>query len=220
MVYKSRRKRDKIKEESLVTYAAPNSKVAEDYRTIRTNLQFSSVTNKDKTIVITSPRFGEGKSTITANLAVSIAQQGEKVLVIDADLRKPTIHKIFQLENTIGLTNVLSGKTTMEGAVVQTGIGRLCVLTSGPVPFNPAELLSSAAMETLIQKAMEQYDIILFDSPPILEVTDTSILAGRCDGVVLVIGYNHTVNEDAVESKRILGFVRGNLVGTILNNKV
>ncbi|MGG0185158.1 CpsD/CapB family tyrosine-protein kinase [Bacillus rhizoplanae] len=220
MVYKSRRKRDKIKEESLVTYAAPNSKIAEDYRTIRTNLQFSSVTTKDKTIVITSPRFGEGKSTITANLAVSIAQQGEKVLVIDADLRKPTIHKIFQLENTVGLTNVLSGKTTMEGAVVQTGIGRLCVLTSGPVPFNPAELLGSAAMETLIQKAMEQYDIILFDSPPILEVTDTSILAGRCDGVVLVIGYNHTVNEDAVESKRILGFARGKLVGTILNNKV
>ncbi|PHA03073.1 tyrosine protein kinase [Bacillus pseudomycoides] len=220
MVYKSRRKRDNFKEESLVTYTAPSSKVAEEYRAIRTNLQFSSVTRKDKTIVITSPRFGEGKSTTTANLAVSIAQQGEKVLVIDADLRKPTIHEIFRVENTMGLTNILSGKATLEGAVVQTGIGRLYVLTSGPIPFNPAEMLSSVAMETLIQKAIEQYDIILFDSPPILEVTDTSILADRCDGVLLVIKCNHTVNEDALEAKRIVGFTRGELVGTILNNKV
>lgn len=220
MVYKSRRKRDKIKEESLVTYAAPSSKVAEEYRTLRTNLQLSSVTRKDKTIVITSSRFGEGKSTTVSNLAVSIAQQGEKVLVIDADLRKPTIHEIFRLENAVGLTNVLGGKATMEGAVMQTEIGSLYVLPSGPIPFNPAELLNSMAMEILIQKAMEQYDIILFDSPPILEVTDTSILADRCDGVLLVISYNHTVNEDAVEAKRVLSFTRGKLVGAILNNKV
>ncbi|MGF9965410.1 CpsD/CapB family tyrosine-protein kinase [Bacillus rhizoplanae] len=220
MVFKNRRKRDGIKKESLVTYAVPNSKVAEEYRTIRTNLQFSSVTSKDKTIVITSPRFGEGKSTITANLAVSIAQQGKKVLVIDADLRKPTIHELFQLENTIGLTDVLSGKKVMEGAVKKTGIGRLHVLTSGPVPFNPAELLNSVVMETLIQKALEQYDIILIDSPPILEVADTSILADRCDGVLLVIDCNRTMNEDAVEAKRILGFTKGKLIGAILNNKI
>ncbi|MFD0771214.1 CpsD/CapB family tyrosine-protein kinase [Bacillus sp. CGMCC 1.60114] len=220
MVYKSRRKRDKIKEESLVTYNAPNSKVAEEYRTLRTNLQLSSVTRKDKTIVITSSRFGEGKSTTVSNLAVSIAQQGEKVLVIDADLRNPTIHEMFRIENTVGLTNVLSGKATMEGAVMQTEIGRLNVLPSGPIPFNPAELLNSMAMEILIQKAMEQYDIILFDSPPILEVTDTTILADRCDGVLLVISCNHSVNEDALEAKRILSFTRGKLVGAILNNKV
>ncbi|MEI4801752.1 CpsD/CapB family tyrosine-protein kinase [Bacillus sp. NPDC077411] len=220
MVFKNRRKRDKGKNESLVTHTVPNSKVAEEYRTIRTNLQFSSVNSKDKTIVITSPRFGEGKSTVAANLAVSIAQQGEKVLLIDADLRKPAIHEIFQLENTIGLTNVLSGEKVMEGAVKKTGIGRLHVLTSGPVPFNPAELLSSVVMETLIQKVMEQYDIILIDSPPILEVADTSILADRCDGALLVINYNHTMNEDAIEAKRILSFTKGKLVGAILNNKV
>ncbi|WP_242219296.1 CpsD/CapB family tyrosine-protein kinase [Bacillus cereus group sp. BfR-BA-01380] len=220
MVFKNRRKRDKGKNESLVTNTVPNSKIAEEYRTIRANLQFSSANSKDKTIVITSPRFGEGKSTVAANLAVSIAQQGEKVLLIDADLRKPAIHEIFQLENTIGLTNVLSGQKVIEGAVEKTGIGRLHVLASGPVPSNPAELLSSAVMETLIQKVLEQYDIILIDSPPILEVADTSILADRCDGTLLVINCNHTMNEDAVEAKRTLSFTKGKLIGAILNNKV
>ncbi|ENQ3078059.1 CpsD/CapB family tyrosine-protein kinase [Bacillus sp. WLY-B-L8] len=219
MVFKYRRKRDERKKESLVTNTVPNSKIAEEYRTIRTNLQFSSINGKDKTIVITSPRFGEGKSTIAANLAVSIAQQGEKVLVIDADLRKPTIHEIFQLENTIGLTSVLGGKKVMEGAVKKTGIGRLHVLTSGPVPLNPAELLGSVVMENLIQKVMDQYDIILIDSPPILEVADTSILADRCDGALLVVNYNRTMNEDAIEAKRLLSFTKGKLVGAILNNK-
>ena len=220
MVYKNRRKTDRIKEESLITYVAPNSKVSEQYRTIRTNLQFASVTRKERTIVITSPNFGEGKSTATANLAVSIAQQGEKVLVIDANLREPTIHEIFKLENEIGLTNILIGKATLEEAITKTEIGRLDVLTSGPVPFNPVELLSSAAMEVLIQKVMEQYDSILFDSPPVLEVTDTSVLADRCDGVLLVLSCNHTVNDDALEAKRILSFTRGRLMGAILNNKV
>lgn len=220
MVYKNKRKTDKIKKGSLITYTAPNSTVAEEYRAIRTNLELSSVSHKNKTIVVTSPRFGEGRSTTTANLAVSIAQQDEKVLVIDADLRNPTIHNLFQLENKSGLTNILNGKATLEEAVTQTGIGRLSVLTSGPVPFNPAELLSSSTMETLVQKAAEQYDIVLFDSPPVLEVTDTSVLANRCDGILLVINCNHTVNEDAVEAKRILSFTSGRLVGAILNNKV
>lgn len=204
----------------LIAHTAPNSKVSEQYRAIRTNLQFSSVTRKDRTIIITSPGFGEGKTTITANLAVSIAQQSEKVLVIDADLRKPTIHTIFKMENTVGLTNILAGKVTLEEAVNQTEIGRLHILTSGPVPFNPAELLSLPAMQTLIGKAMEQYDVILFDSPPILEVTDTNILANQCDGVLLVLSCNHTVNEAAVEAKRILSFTKGRLLGAILNNKV
>ncbi|MGG2014566.1 CpsD/CapB family tyrosine-protein kinase [Bacillus sp. S10(2024)] len=219
MVFKNRRKRDERKDESLVTHTMPNSKIAEEYRTIRTNLQFSSINGKDKTIVITSPRFGEGKSTITANLAVSIAQQGEKVLVIDADLRKPTMHEIFQLENTIGLTSVLSGEKVMEGAVKKTGIGRLYVLTSGPVPLNPADLLGSVVMENLIQKVIDQYDIILIDSPPILEVADTSILADQCDGTLLVVNYSRTMNEDAIEAKRLLSFTKGKLVGAILNNK-
>ncbi|PEB56267.1 tyrosine protein kinase [Bacillus pseudomycoides] len=219
MAYKDRRKTSKIKRESLITYIAPNSKISEQYRTIRTNLQFSSA-HKNKTIVITSPRFGEGKSVTTANLAVSIAQQGEKVLIIDADLRRPTMHEILQVENTIGLTSVLNGKATLEEAIRQTEIGRLYTLTSGPVPFNPAELLGSVAMEMLIQKVTEQYDVVLFDSPPVLEVTDTSVLADKCDGILLVLRYSHTSNEDALEAKRALSFTKGRLVGAVLNSKV
>lgn len=220
MIRESRKRPDVAKGESLVTYNAPNSKISEQYRVIRTNLQFASANRKERTIVITSPNFGEGKSTTTTNLAISIAQQGEKVLIIDADLRNPTIHTIFELENTIGLTSILIGQATLDGAVNQTEIGRVDVLTSGPVPFNPAELLGSAAMETLIRKAMERYDVILFDSSPLLELTDTSILANQCDGVILVLSYNRTKNEDTLEAKRILGFTRAKLIGAILNNKV
>ncbi|MFP3123355.1 CpsD/CapB family tyrosine-protein kinase [Ectobacillus funiculus] len=220
MIRESRKRPDVAKEESLVTYNAPNSKISEQYRVIRTNLQFTSANRKKRTIVITSPNLGEGKSTTTTNLAVSIAQQGEKVLIIDADLRNPAIHTIFKLENTIGLTSILIGQATLDGAVNQTEIGRVDVLTSGPVPFNPAELLGSAAMETLISKAMERYDVILFDSSPLLELTDTSILANQCDGVILVLSCNRTKNEDTLAAKRILSFTRAELIGAILNNKV
>ncbi|CAM4096660.1 tyrosine protein kinase [Bacillus manliponensis] len=216
MVFK-RRKR--FKEKSLITHTAPNCKIAEQYRTIRTNLQFSSIIRKDQTLVITSPNGGEGKSTVTANLAVSIAGQEEKVLVIDASLRSPSIHSMFHLENDIGLTTILIGRSTLEKAVKKTEVENLYVLTSGPIPFNPAELLSSEAMEILIKQAVEQYDIILFDSPSVLEVSDTSILSDQCDGVLLVVSCHHTANESALEAKRILGFTKGRLVGAILNEK-
>ncbi|MBK5515015.1 CpsD/CapB family tyrosine-protein kinase [Bacillus sp. TH11] len=127
---------------------------------------------------------------------------------------------MFGVENTIGLIDILNGKTTLEGAVKKTEMESLDVLTSGPVPFNPSEVLSSDAMDMLIQKALERYDIILFDSSPVLEVTDTSVLADKCEGVLLVIRYNHTVNEDALETKRALSFTKSRILGAILNGKV
>ncbi|PFU42553.1 tyrosine protein kinase [Bacillus cereus] len=220
MDYKSRRKTNKAKRESVIVHTAPRSKISEQYRSLRTNLQLSSSIHKNRSIVITSPRYGEGKSTITVNLAASIAQKGEKVLVIDANLRTPIIHEIFGVENTIGLTDILNGKMTLEGAVKKTEVVRLDVLTSGPVPFNPSEVLSSNAMDMLVQKALERYDIILFDSSPVLEVTDTSVLADKCEGVLLVIRYNHTMNEDALETKRALSFTKSRILGAILNGKV
>lgn len=216
MVFK---RRNKIKEKGLITHTSPNCNIAEQYRTIRTNLQFSSAIHKNQTIVITSPSFGEGKSTVTANLAVSIAQQEEKVLIIDASLRSPAIHSIFNLKNDIGLTTVLIGESTLDKAVKKTGVENLHVLTSGPIPFNPAELLGSEAMGLLIKKVIEQYDIVLFDSPPVLKVSDTSILANQCDGVLLVVSCYHTANESALEAKRVLSFTKGRLVGAILNKK-
>lgn len=220
MAYKNRRKTNEVKGESIISYTAPRSKISEQYRSLRTNIQLSSSNHKSRTIVVTSPRYGEGKSTITVNLAVSIAQKGEKVLVIDANLRTPTIHEMFGVENTIGLTDILNGTTNLEGVVKKTEMESLDVLTSGPVPFNPSEILSSHAMDMLIQKAMGRYDIVLFDSSPVLEVTDTSVLADKCEGVLLVIRYNRTVNEDALETKRALSFTKSRILGAILNGKV
>ncbi|CAM4223332.1 tyrosine protein kinase [Bacillus luti] len=220
MAYKNRRKTNEVKGESIISYTAPRSKISEQYRSLRTNIQLSSSNHKSRTIVVTSPRYGEGKSTITVNLAVSIAQKGEKVLVIDANLRTPTIHEMFGVENTIGLTDILNGTTNLEGVVKKTEMESLDVLTSGPVPFNPSEILSSDAMDMLIQKAMGRYDIVLFDSSPVLEVTDTSVLADKCEGVLLVIRYNRTVNEDALETKRALSFTKSRILGAILNGKV
>lgn len=220
MAYKNRRKTNEVKGESIISYIAPRSKISEQYRSLRTNIQLSSSNHKSRTIVVTSPRYGEGKSTITVNLAVSIAQKGEKVLVIDANLRTPTIHEMFGVENTIGLTDILNGTTNLEGVVKKTEMESLDVLTSGPVPFNPSEILSSDAMDMLIQKAIGRYDIVLFDSSPVLEVTDTSVLADKCEGVLLVIRYNRTVNEDALETKRALSFTKSRILGAILNGKV
>ncbi|PEP39827.1 tyrosine protein kinase [Bacillus pseudomycoides] len=205
---------------NLIAHTAPNSKVAEEYRTIRTNLQFVSEADKKRTIIITSPGYGEGKTITVANLAVSMAQQDERVLVIDADLRTSELHKIFGIENRSGLTNILEGKATLEKAVIQTEIKNVHILTSGSEVNNPAELLSLPSMQDLINKVIEQYDVILFDSSPLLEVTDTSILASQCDGVLLVLSCNQTASEAVVEAERVLGLSNSRFLGAILNKKV
>jgi protein-tyrosine kinase len=169
--------------------------------------------------MITSPKFGEGKSMVTANLAISIARQGEKVLVIDADLRKPTLHFMFKVENKIGLTDVLDGKILMKEAVNKTAIKRLDLLTSGDIPINSTELLSSELMKQLMEEAAIDYDIVLFDTPPVLKVADTSILANQCDSVILVVKYGKTESEKALEAKTLLERARAKVLGIILNGK-
>jgi protein-tyrosine kinase len=204
---------------NLIAYMNPDSLIAEQYRTIRTNIQFSCIDDTVRSIIITSPGFGEGKSTITANLGVSMAEQGKKVLIIDADIRKPTMHTIFKIKNEEGLSSVLLGKISLKEAVFQTEIGRLGVLTSGPKPFNSSKVLDSKAVKELTEAALEYYDIVLFDSPPVLEVTDTQILSNQCDGVILVLSCGKTGNEKAVEAERVLKIARAKLLGVILNEK-
>ena len=148
-----------------------------------------------------------------------MAQQGGKVLVIDADLRKPTLHTTFNVDNTTGLVNVLTGEATIEESVNRTEITGLEIITSGPIPHNPAELLSSSELDKLIKTAQEHYDIVLFDSSPVLEVTDGRILANKCEGTLLVLRNGKTKTEEAVEAKRLLELARANCVGVILNNK-
>lgn len=209
----------KEEERSLISYISPDSQISEQYRTIRTNIYFSSVDHKCRTLIITSPGFKEGKSTTVSNLAVSMEQRGEKILVIDADLRKPSLHRTFNLDNTEGLSNILTGEITFGQAVKQTEVGGIDVITGGPIPFNPAELLSSPAVEQLIETAKELYTVILFDSSPILELTDARILANKCDGTIIVVGHGKTKIEKVMETKRLLELARAKCIGVILNKK-
>lgn len=202
---------------NLITYSFPESTIAEEFRTIRTNVHFVTDEQKPGILLVTSPNSGEGKSTTAANLAVSLAQKEEKVLLIDANLRKPAVHLIFKVPNSAGLTDVLTGTVAFEEAVTNTEIGQLEVLTSGTATNNPAELLASNPMKELLQKAAKEYDVVLIDSSQILELTDTKLFASQCDGVLLVIHQGKTQIEDAAEAKKVLEFAKANIFGVILN---
>ncbi|AST08054.1 capsular biosynthesis protein [Anoxybacillus flavithermus] len=204
---------------SLITKTNPKSPISEQYRTIRTNIQFSVVDRPLRSIMVTSSAPAEGKSTTVANLAVVFAQQGKKVLLIDADLRKPTVHYTFRKDNHVGLTNVLTKQAALHIAVKETEVENLFVLTSGPIPPNPAELLGSAAMEELLAEAYDQFDVVLFDTPPVLAVTDAQILANQCDGTILVVQSGKTEIEAAQKAKELLLAAKGKLLGVVLNQK-
>jgi protein-tyrosine kinase len=217
--FKKKKKTLNSNERNLIAYFSPRAAISEQYRTIRTNIQFSSVDESIQTIMVTSSGPEEGKSTTVANLAVVFAQTGKKVLLIDADLRKPTVHYTFQVDNLSGLTNVLTKQSTMEQAVNETKVENLFVLTSGPIPPNPAELLGSKAMDELLVSSLETYDIVIFDTPPVLAVTDAQILANKCDGTILVVNSGKTEIEPAVKSKELLLSSKGKLLGVVLNQK-
>ncbi|KMY51050.1 CpsD/CapB family tyrosine-protein kinase [Peribacillus loiseleuriae] len=219
MALKNKKKPVSDSKRKLIAKFNPKSAISEQYRTIRTNIQFSSVDKDIRSIVVTSSSPSEGKSTTVANLAVVFAQQGKNVLLIDGDMRKPTVHYTFNDANTIGLTNVLTKQKELVDAIITTDEKNLFVLTSGPVPPNPAELLASNAMKDLMETAKEQFDIVLFDSPPVLAVTDAQILANFCDGTILVVSSGKTESEAALKSKELLLAANANLLGAVLNNK-
>lgn len=203
----------------LITKLNPRSPISEQYRTIRTNLQFASVDDELHSMLVTSSGPSEGKSTITANLAIVNAQQGKKVLLIDADMRKPTVHYTFRLDNLRGLSNVLVGEHTLEQALNKEAEENLDILSSGPIPPNPSELLASKRLKELITEAKERYDIIIFDTPPVLAVTDAQILADSVDGTLLVIRSGETEKEAALKAKEALEPARAKLLGTVLNDR-
>lgn len=218
----SRKERGAIsvrKERSLLTHQNPKSPIAEQYRTIRTNIQFAAVEEEIRTIMVTSSGPMEGKSTTIANLGVVLAQQGKRVLIADTDLRKPTVHYTFRVMNTRGLTNVLTRQAELTDVTLETEVPNLEVLTSGPVPPNPSELLGSKAMDTLIEEALSHYDIILFDCPPVLAVADSQIIANKVQGTVLVISSGTTEREAAIKAKERLESAKGKLLGVVLNRK-
>lgn len=204
--------------QKLVTLADPRSPVAEAYRSLRTNLEFSSLDEPLRTMVVTSPTPEAGKSTTLANLAVTMAQAGKQVILVDCDLRRPSLHDIFGVSNTSGLTSVILDDTTSTQPLRETGVAGLRLLTSGPLPPNPAELLGSRRMADLIQVLRDQADMVLFDAPPVIAVTDAAILASQVDGVLLVLHAGVTRREHAQRARAALDKVNARLVGTVLNN--
>jgi len=203
----------------LITHLNPKSPIAEQYRTIRTNIDFSLADRNLRSLVVTSSGPGEGKSMTTANLAVVMAQQGRKVLLVDADLRKPTVHYTFRLINTEGLSNLLTKRAKLTDVITKTDVDNLYVITSGPIPPNPAELLSSRAMHELMTEALGIFDIIIFDTPPVLAVTDAQILSSQADGTVLVVASGKTEKDAALEAKDLLQKSQARILGVVLNRQ-
>jgi capsular exopolysaccharide synthesis family protein len=201
----------------LVTLADPRSAAAEAYRTLRTNIRFSSLDQPARSILFTSPRQHEGKSTTLANLAVIAAQAGSRVVVVDCDLRRPSLHEVFGVPNTSGFTDALL-KESPDVISYQPGpIAGLRVLTSGPLPPNPAELLSLDRVDNLLKILSGDADLVLLDSPPAAGVADASILAPRVDGVVLVVDATRTRRDPAIRAKEQLERVGARILGVVIN---
>jgi len=202
----------------MVTHFEPKSPVSEAYRTFRTNIQFARFEHPLKTLLVTSAGPGEGKSTTVANLAITMAQMGTKTLLVDADLRRPVLHSIFEQQKNLGLTNVLLGNTHVDDAIHELGVKNLNLLCCGTLPPNPSELLGSEAMRKLVEQLKEKYDIILFDSPPVVAVTDAAVLSAQIDGVILVISSGETTRNAEIRAKTLLNNVRAQILGAVLNN--
>ena len=203
---------------ALVTIAQPRSPVSEAYRSLRTSIQFLSLDRTVQTILVTSAGPGEGKSTTLANLAVTFAEAGREVIVVDGDLRRPSLHRFFGLANDHGLTAAMRDEQPLANLILPTDIPHLRLLPSGPLPPNPSELLGSQRMDRIIENLRSVAEIILFDSPPTIAVTDASVLGAKMDGVLLVVSAGKTKRDHALRAKSILQKGNAKVLGVVLNN--
>jgi capsular exopolysaccharide synthesis family protein len=218
-MFKLRKSEKKILEhehKEFIVEQKPKSMESEAYKTLRTGIQYSSFNKQLKTMLITSSEKEEGKSTVSGNLALSFAQNEKKVILIDCDLRRPSIHRKFKISNLVGLSEVLIGKISLEEAIQQYN-DNLDILSSGKIPPNPSEMLSSNAMNNLIEKLKEKYDVVILDSAPLQAVTDAQILSTKVDGTILVVRAERTKKESIIEAKSRLDKVSANIIGTVLN---
>lgn len=209
-------KNRKISKE-LVAEKDSRSAYAEAYRSARTSIIFSSPDSKPSTILVTSPGPGDGKTLTATNLAVTMAQAGKRTLILDADLRKPRVHTIFNIDNKFGLTNLLTESTDMKTGLHKTPIANLAAMPSGPIPPNPSELLGSKRMKKFLEALQKSFDNIIIDSPPTISVTDANILSTMVDGVVLVIKSGRTSRKIIKRAKNRLEEVQGRIMGVVLN---
>jgi capsular exopolysaccharide synthesis family protein len=201
----------------LLTQAAPQSPRAESFRQLRTNLQFTNVSGKTKTVLVTSSLPGEGKSTSATNLAIALAQAGQSVCLIDADLRRPSVSEYLGLDRNAGLTTALVGAADVNDLLQPWGEDNLFVLTSGQIPPNPSELLGSEEMKRLIVRLEQAFDMVIIDAPPLLPVTDAAVLCQHVGGVVVVAGSHRLRRHELEKSLTTLDMVEANILGIVLN---
>lgn len=202
----------------LVAHLDPKSPAAEAYRTLRTSIQFAGLDHKCRTVVVTSSSPGEGKSTTVANFGVVTAQAGSRVCVVDSDLRRPTLHRIFGLSNSRGLTTALLEGQPFADIAQPTAIPNLFVLTSGALPPNPAELVGSQRMRECLEAATSDFDLLLLDSPPIVSVADAIALSAVADGVILVVRAGKVPHEVVRRAAGQIEAVHGRILGVLMNS--
>ncbi len=200
-----------------VTLEAPRSPPAEAYRTLRSNINFATLDNPVQTFLVTSAGSGEGKSRVLANLGVVFAQAGQSVVLVDSDLRRPNLHRLFDADSTPGLTSVLLGEITVQEALQQTQIENLRVMTSGPLPPNPTELLDSHRMDDFIAEVAGHADMIFFDCPPSIMLADSIVLSAKVDTTILVAESGHVTRDALNETIRLIDRARGDILGAVLN---
>lgn len=201
----------------LITHDNPTSVVSEQFNTVRTNIQFSLVDKELNSILFTSSAPSQGKSTVSNNVAVTWAKQGEKVVLIDSDLRRPTVHKTFNLDNKVGLSNYLLGNATVDEIIQPTLVDNLFAVTSGPIPPNPSELLGSNRAKKLWKELQDKSDLLILDAPPVNAVTDSQVLATQVDGVIMVVPQGIAEKSGVIHAKHALENVHANILGVIMN---
>lgn len=204
-------------EKAIIAHTNPESSIAEAYRALKTNIQLSNPGKNVKVIIITSAECGEGNTTTITNLAITFAQCGNKVLLVDANFRKPSIHEIFSLTNNTGLSTVILQKSSYKECISKSEISNLDILTTGLISQNPSEILSSTDMKVLIDNFKLDYDYIFIDTPPIAVVTDFALVSNLADGVILLVAARQTDVEKAQQAKEFLDKLNANILGVVLN---
>ncbi|MEG2708742.1 MAG: CpsD/CapB family tyrosine-protein kinase [Vagococcus sp.] len=201
---------------TLFTVVDPMSNISEQFRTIRTNILYSSLDSQTQSIIVTSAGPFEGKSTTSANLAIAFAQSGMKTILVDADLRRPTVHRSFDTENNKGLSSLLSIRRMSLGEVIQpSDVRNLDLITSGPISPNPSELLASSRMRKVLHILKQEYDFIIFDVPPVGTVTDAQLIASQVDGAVFVVREEQTEKAGLERAAKLIEQVDSKILGTV-----
>lgn len=201
----------------LIVNTKPKSPISESYRSIRTNIQFANLDKNLQTIMVTSPTAREGKTTTLSNVALAMADADHRVLIVDCDMRKPRIHKVFEISNTYGMAEILLHGGDYKKALNPTSNENLHIITAGKIPSNPSELLYSNAMKNLIQNLKKDFEYIFIDAPPVVPVTDAAIMSNYVDGVILVCASGVIEIELAQKAKESLENVNANILGVVLN---